>query len=180
MGGTGAFSGGASRRCCPWRYFIPAGCLGCFSFLLGGQLLCWEIWDSWMFQELGAPLTLPPWLSLSVLMEPAGAILPPPGIPGVPGRGEKELGCFGDGIWWRQTRFPLTPSGREGGKCPSPHFGELSGFQAEFPASPSCCWNLGGAACLPCPVAILVGPGLSPLLGRRGWRWRRWDLTVPP
>lgn len=46
-GGRGGFSAGASSL---GRDFIAAGCLGCFSFLLPGQLLCW---DSWMLQELG-------------------------------------------------------------------------------------------------------------------------------
>lgn len=81
---------------------------------------------------------------------------------------------LGDGIWWRQSRFPLTPSGREEGRALLPieaGFGGVpGGFWALFPASPFCCCNFGAAPCLLCPVAIPMGSGLSPLLGRAGWR----------
>lgn len=76
---------------------------------------------------------------------------------------------LGDGIWWRQTRFPLTPSGQEEGSGLLPIKAGFGGTLCDFTASPSCCWNFGAAACLLCPVAILVRSGLSPLMGRRGW-----------
>lgn len=61
----------------------------------------------------------------------------------------------------------INPLGTGGGKCRSPHQGRVWGSSVgDFPASPSCCWNFGGAACLPCPLTILVRSGLSPLQGR--------------
>lgn len=148
MGDTGAFSAGASRRCCPWRYFIPAGCLGCFSFLLGGQLLCWG--DLGFLDVAGAGGSPDsPHFAQSQCADGASWSDPPSSRNSWRSRQSGE----GAGMLWgwdlvASDPLSLTPSGREGereGSALFPVLGELSVFWAEFPASPSCCWNFGGA-----------------------------------
>lgn len=121
-------------------------------------------------RELGAPLTLPrsqydraSWSDPSLLQE----------FLAFPAEGRGSWDAWGWDLVASEP-LPINPLGTGGGKCPSPHQGRVwgvpGGFWALFPASPSCCCNFGAAPCLPCPVAILMGSGLSPLLGRAGWR----------
>lgn len=145
--GAGGFIAGGSRRCL-WRYFILASCLGCFSFLLRRAVA--GLGDAGIPQPAGCVVAVPgtggsppSHPGPGVLIEPAGTILPALGIPGVPGGGEREPGCLWmgsggwDGVWWRQTCFPLNPPRdrrREAPFSPSPWgLGGPGGCRAAFP-----------------------------------------------
>lgn len=163
MGGTGGFSAGASRRCCLGRYFTLAGWLGCFSFLLPGQLLCWEIWDSWMLQEGagGCPDTPP---SVSVCswrqLERSSLLQEFLAFP-APGRGSWDL--RGWDLVASDPR-PINPFGPGAGKGPSPRPGRIWVSSVRS--------RLLSLHFPPAAAAVLEQPPACPVL------WPSWECLV--
>lgn len=133
--GAGGFIAGGSRRCA-WRYFILAGCLGCFSFLLRRAVA--GLGDAGIPRPVGCAVAVPgaggsPWPRCA---DRASWSDPPCARNSWRSRRGEGAGMLVDGVWRRQTFFPLTPSGWEEGSTLLPiavGFGGPGGCQAAFP-----------------------------------------------